>query len=1088
MAIKFTAMKQDDYLSIGKEVKDTFTKDPYSMLEAGLSSSTLFGNREMVGEFTKSAERDHVRAYIKLAAPVLNRMLAQENAALLSKILGKDSNDAKSICKFERVYDKHEKRLISIDEAKDTKDILCGAEIFRMWIDELDINEAIEESFLHTFKLRKDYVAFNKSGNGIKLPGGWFVESNDGPPLDIPTNVIFSCFRSPGTRLAYLLNMTSKENLRQCCSDFIVVVPIGMRPDIDNRHDPLSKLYADIVSANNALKLAIAGRFSPAEYVAHYRALDTAVARLMNNPTTNKPGRKPVRERVSGKEGFIRNQMLGKRVDYSGRSVITINPTLSIKNIGIPTKMAPKLFRYHTLSNRKNPDVSKVIGSDNNAKICKQLLSNNILKDVPVLIGRQPTLHRLSMQAYEAQLVDSRSIQINPLMVTAFNADFDGDQMWVRTVNSTPAVEEVKKLLLTNRNMFLPDNGEIAVMPRHEIVYGLNVCTRDVYRKTTPVASFSGEAELREAIYMQDVKVSQTVTCMGETDIAGKLIVKSCLKPYNTGNLTEITATAIKKHVSELFKFGVDTMIACVDKLVELGFKISELYPPTIRLLDDVDMGDLYKNFYDKMEDALTWYERGYEEEETYSMLFDNLYAEIDDNVKEHIVELAGKENGITRMSESGARGSKSNMMQIYAHKGRVQKNSRDSFKSVVENSYTEQLTSLEHFITSFGGRNGLIAKNINTSDTGYLSRQMWHACQPVVIHSNDCGTTKGITIDKVYIAMNYSRKELIDEIFIHMISGRYLTDGSYVTDERAKELCRTKESVAIRSPLTCDKPCCKKCYGEDPTTHEVVAVGAPVGFVAAQSIGRIGTQLSMDNFKKGGVTNKGDIVSSFARMEALVNMLNLHNNRKFATYDPVAWSDGEIIESIEDEGSKRVSIKGSRKSVHIPSGAILKSVAVRGEGMCLERGDYDVNELLAYAGLEAAQKYLIHELYGIYRDETEVSLKHFEVLVMSMTMAMVLNTDRKDLKVCQFHDLVQLKSGPLDNTQYALTLKGVKRIQTLRPMPLSGILMEEVSRGISEAVLMEMVDPLEYPLNRILLGLGTKQGTYYNGYIDSRR
>jgi hypothetical protein len=178
----------------------------------------------------------------------------------------------------------------------------------------------------------------------------------------------------------------------------------------------------------------------------------------------------------------------------------------------------------------------------------------------------------------------------------------------------------------------------------------------------------------------------------------------------------------------------------------------------------------------------------------------------------------------------------------------------------------------------------------------------------------------------------------------------------------------------------------------------------------------------------------------------------------------------------------------GGNKSVTLPNSAILKASVKKGESMCVERGDHIVEEVLAYVGLEEAQKYLIHELYKIYRDETEISLQHFEILVASMTMALVLNTDRSDLKVCQFHDLVQLKSGSLENTEYRLTLRGLRSIQTLRPMALSRIVMESVGSGLRHAVLMELVDPLEYPLNRILMGLGTKQGSYYTGYLNARR
>jgi DNA-directed RNA polymerase subunit beta' len=1058
------------------------------MLEAGLSSRKIFGSNRRMDDFQQSTEKDHVRAYIKLEGMVLNTVLAHKNGVLLAEILGKDKDEMKAVCRYERVLDKETNALVPIEEVQSIDEFLCGAEVLHKWIDEFDLEERTGEVLQRRLVGVKIPFTLDKGDGDIALIGDWYITPDEPEPQFDIKEYIHRVFRrdiaSGESVISYLLNMPNKEILYRCCLEYVSVLPLNMRPDIGERHDPLSKLYAGVISANNGLKLAKVGKLSVDEYIARYRALTKAVDLLLTTETVGSPQRKPIMKKLGGKEGHVRGHLYGKRTDYSGRSVITVNPTLSLRNVGIPKKMLTKLYRHHILKRRKDPDVTKILSRENDKKLCDQLTASSILNEVPVVIGRQPTLHRLSMQGYKPLPIESRSIQISPLAVTAFNADFDGDQMWVRVPCSDNAVKEAAQLLLTDYNMFAPDNGEVVVAPRHEILYGLNVCTRKFNNVTPKSHAFGTEQELFKALYNQDVKVYDNVTCAGQSDTAGWLAVKFCLKPYKPEKQEEITVSVIKRYVRELSLIGTDIMIDVIDRLVELGFKISELYPPAMKFLENITTEEFYRDFYEKAENALSLYERGYEEEDTFSIMFDNLYMEVEDKVKDSIVSLVGEENGVTRMAESGARGSRSNMMQIYAHKGRVQ----GVPKAIIENSYVDQLTPLEHFITSVGGRNGLLAKNINTSDTGYLSRQLWHACQPIVITGNDCGTKNGFAVRKSHIAMNYANKATVDEVFVNMITGRYLAeDGSLITEKRAKELCADTEDVVIRSPLACDKPCCRKCYGEDPATHKLVAVGSPVGIVAAQSIGRIGTQLSMDMFKKGGVASKGSVVSSFKKMESLVNMRHV-DKTKSSNYDPVAWCDGDIKETVNPNNTKRVSIEGSRKYVLIPSSAILKKAAVKGEGMCIERGDYDMHELLDYAGVEAAQRHLIHELYSIYRDETEINLKHFEVLVLSMTMAMVFITDRTDLKPGVFHDMVHLKNGSLENTEYVLTMKGTHDVQILRPMALSAIAMERITEGLSRAVFMGLEDPLRYPLNRMLLGLGTKQGTYYSGYVDSRR
>ena len=1101
MAIKFTAMSPADYTDIGREVKETYSNDPYANMGEGLTSSLIFGDKAKNFVTNKSTARDNIRGYISLARPIVNKVLARGDASLLAKVLGYSAETFRNICNFMTVWSKSEERLIPAKDAKSIDDILCYGEIFELMIDKFDIEEAIKLSFkgiirsVLTDKVCEKYAMsyegeILKRSEGIPLAGGWAFFPKDMKVYamyDAMQEAVKTYFNNEETRLTFLLNMSNTNNLKGAVTRYVTVLPLGMRPDVDGRHDPISVNYADLIAANNRLKLVTSGEFNCAEYIARYKAMARAADFLISTINPYRQKRKPIIEILKGKKGFIRGSMLGKRVDYSGRSVITIDPTLSVNEIAIPRKLAPKLYRHHLLKTYNKPILKDILGAENNEKMCERLEEKGILEKVPTIIGRQPTLHRLNMQAYNTKLTNTHSIQVNPLTVPAFNADFDGDQMWMRVPISQDAVQETKDLLMTTQNLFLAENGECTIKPRQEIVYGLNICTLD-YPKSASIASYDTFESVANAVLNQEVAVSDTVTAQGITDTAGKLAFRWCLGYRDPEEICEITTKSLGKYINTLLEKGNKTYIAAMDRMVKLGFGVGYIYPPTLKLLGYKDVVD-FTGFHESVQTATDWYNLGYEEESNFNLVYDTAYSNFDDKVKNNIIKTIGEDNGFSRLASSGARGSKGNLTQIFGYKGRVQKNKRESFKSVIEHSYVEQLTPLEHMVTAYGGRKGLIDKSLNTADTGYASRQMWHSGQSMVITSNDCGTHEGLTISKSDIAMFTDDEAIIRNSFANIIRGRYLAEtGQYISKDLANQIASTQDSVVIRSPLTCKKPCCRKCYGDDLSTNRNAAVGLPIGIIAAHSVGKIASQLSLDSFKKGGVATGGDVVSSFDKVEAYLNMRGFKDNDKFAGYDPIAWASGPIKSTPENNNRKRIRIEGSLKSISVPANALIKEVAEKGKGICVERGDYSPKELLEYAGVEETQKYLIHMLYSIHRDETEVNMKHFETLVASMTMAMVIDTDRKDLKVGQYHDMVQLMSGSLENTTYYKTIVGIKKVQTLRPMAMSGIIMEYIVDGLSRSVLLETEDPLMYPIQRAVLGMSTTSGNAYLDFTPNRK
>lgn len=1100
MPLKIERMTEEDYLKMGKEVKDGFEADS-AYLPAALNSPSIFGSVEYSPGEDKPVGIDHKRGYIHLCKPVVNFAIAQQNAELLRKLLNKDRAMTEEIVNFRTCYDTNSGEYLAIDDIESAEGVLWGAEIFRKWIDDFDV----EAGVIGCLELAMDGYRRESGGSGIGefkrassggylAAGDWRFFPNDEKTYEgLSLYIGRTVFSSRASRLSYLINLQGhKDRLYSMIMDYVSVVPLGMRPDIANRHDQMSCAYDEIISANKNLKMVMSGMFDPHAFVQRYKALSDRVYNLMVSPQSFRATRKSVIDKLSTKKGHIREKMLGKRVDYSGRSVITIDPFLSIRKVKLPKDMAPKLFRSHILSSMPNPNPADWIGMDKRDKCNSKLMSFGILDEVPVVIGRQPTLHKPSMRAFKAELTDERSIRINPLCVTGFNADFDGDQMWVRVPVGENAVTEVKELMSIEQNIYYPKNGECSVMPRQEIIYGLNVCTRSNMKKSSSKGSYADYRTLFEDLFQQRVKVSDTVSLAGYTDCAGRVAFAACLPKavFKSIGIKEVTSKTIAPYIEAMLELSVDSAIDGIDLMVELGFKVGYLYPPTLNLLDDDDIS--YEKdmdaFHDSMREITDLYERGLEEESAYDAAYDQHFMTVEDDVKSTIYDRVGRESGFVRLAESGARGSKSNMIQMYGYKGRIQKSSHESFKAVIEHSYTEQLTPLEHFVTAYGGRQGLINKSLNTADTGYAMRKMWHATSPYVITSEDCGTAEGIDIKKSDIAMFAETKEEVDDIFRKIITGRYQAKtNKYIDRSLAKKLCDEHTVVTIRSAITCNDPCCKKCYGDDPSTHRAAASGLPIGFIAAQSVGEPGTQLSMDSFKKGGIASKGGVTSSFAKLDAYIECKDLAHNKDFGTYDPVAWESGEVHEAYNPDGSKTVTIGNSKTSKKLPADALLRKEAVKGEGLCVERGDYDINELLMHTDVRTAQLYLIHTLYHIYKDECEISMKHFEVLAAAMTMHMVISTDRKDLYVGQFHDSIQMHSGSLENTVYVSTIKGIKEVQPSRTHALSRVIMESVKSGLASSLLLGLDDPLVYPLNRIAMG----QDIYCGGtweFLEERR
>jgi DNA-directed RNA polymerase beta' subunit len=1034
--IWFEPMTDEDYRNLGKQVKDTFVSDKFKLLTDNLSSPGIFGKRSSSYSAYKSTDRDNTRGYIHLSHPVVNTILAGKEAGLLGKLLGRTDISVKDIYNFNTVWSVSKDKLISPDEAENTSDILCGAEILQMFTEEF--NPATEAENIRV-KIAKSSDAEEELKNHL---------------------------RNPVSRLSLLSNLKNNNTVKAMITSYIAVIPPGLRPDIGNRHDPLSHLYANIISADKILKLS---DNNVNQYISGYQYLQNSVEKLMCEEDRYHPARKPVLSRIAGKEGIVRGKMPGKRTDYSGHSVITIDPYRSIVSVGIPKSMAAKLYQHHLISSYSSPQLKDILGTEpeHTEKLCERLVEKGITKQIPVLIGRQPTLHRHSMMAFTPEITDTQSIHLNPLCVSNYNADFDGDQMWTKVFNSPEALIEMNGSVHVTNNLRRTETGDCGFVPRHEILYGLNICTKE-YPSTEIKQFYSTLDEITADILNQNIKVSDTVTAEGITSSAGRLAVLNCVSPYiKFEDITEINSAVIKRYANILINFGSRIYISVTDALTSVGFRVANIYPPSLSVPDNIDTSLNFTEFNSIMKDTKKWYELGFEEETFYMQKFDKSLSEVEEKCKLNMNSLLEEGNGFAALCRSGARGSTANLVQIYMHRGNVKGN-------IIENSFIKQLTPLEHFCTAENCRGSLIAKSLSSAGTGYLSRQLWHASQSYTIVNDDCGTEKGILVSKAEIGMFEAETGEIDSVFKKIITGRYKAgkDGELITESYAEELCGKVSGIYIRSPLTCDKPCCAKCYGINLASNSISRSGLPVGVYAAHCVGRIGLQLAMDNFKKVG-TEK---VSNFDTLEMNINLIE-SKLTALSSYDPIARKDGDVIIKHLFNGKQELKIKGSAKSVTISGKVPVKSSVKRGEPMRMVRGDCNVSELAEYTGIEFAQRYLAHLLFNTYRSETEVNMKHFEVLIASMTMGIVFETDRKDLLTGHYHDLPLLKSGDLSGTKYELVLVPVKQVQRKRSEPVAGIAMEHMREGLMLSSLLGNKDTMKLPVSRMMFGKGSGTG-----------
>ena len=837
--------------------------------------------------------------------------------------------------------------------------------------------------------------------------------------------------------------------------DVLPVIPPDIRPmvQLDGGRfatSDLNDLYRRVINRNNRLKRLLELNAPEIIIRNEKRMLQEAVDALIDNgrrgrPVTGPNNRalKSLSDMLKGKQGRFRQNLLGKRVDYSGRSVIVVGPELKIYQCGLPKEMALELFKPFVMKRLVETGVA------GNIKSARKMVERSktevwdalevVIKDHPVMLNRAPTLHRLGIQAFEPVLVEGRAIKLHPLCCTAFNADFDGDQMAVHVPLSAEAQAEARLLMLAANNLLKPSDGKPVAVPTQDMILGSYYLTMDKDDDPGNGKVFTG---FDEAVMAYDegyiglhskIKVRMTKEIDGEIrsqlldTTLGKIIFNNPIPqdlgfvdrsdPANAFKL-EVDFLVNKKTLGQIIDkcikvHGVTVAAEMLDKIKAQGYKYSTKSGITVAVCDATippQKGEMLEKAEERVDAITANYKMGLMSNAERSKSVIKVWEECTNKVAQGLKDNLGKENPIYMMVDSGARGSESQLRQLAGMRGLIANTAGKTIEVPIRANYREGLNVLEYFISSRGARKGLADTALRTADSGYLTRRLVDVSQDVIIREEDCHCHDGIEVYDIT-----DGKEMIEPLK-ERLTGRYLLED--FVDEATGELIHAKDEmvtedvaekiadmvnarenpddrrIKIRSLLTCESEhgVCIKCYGSNLATGEPVTVGEAVGIIAAQSIGEPGTQLTMRTFHTGGIASSQDITQGLPRVEELFEA------RKPKTLAILAEIDGKLsfreikknehIVITNDENAEERSYLipyGFRKRFNTETDADGNPIYVK-KGTALTEGSPNPHDILAINGVNAVHDYLIKEVQRTYRMQgVDINDKHIEVIVRQM-------------------------------------------------------------------------------------------------------
>ena len=940
--------------------------------------------------------------------------------------------------------------------------------------------------------------------------------------------------------------------------DVIPVIPPDIRPmvQLDGGRfatSDLNDLYRRVINRNNRLQRLLELNAPDIIVRNEKRMLQEAVDALIDNgrrgrPVTGPNNRplKSISDMLKGKQGRFRQNLLGKRVDYSGRSVIVVGPELKMYQCGLPKEMALELFKPFVMKRLVETGVS------NNIKSARKMVERAkpevwdalevVIKDHPVLLNRAPTLHRLGIQAFEPVLVEGRALKLHPLVCTAYNADFDGDQMAVHVPLSAEAQAEARFLMLAANNLLKPSDGRPVAVPTQDMVLGSYYLTMQkdgekgegkVFRDFNEaiMAYQEGVVSLHAAI---KVRVTKDVGDHKITKIidatVGRIIFNDPI-PQDLGYVDrtksenqfdlEISFLVGKKQLGQIIdrcikQHGTAVTAEVLDRIKAQGFKYSTKGAITVAVCDAVippQKKDLLESADAQVDKITRQYRRGLISNEERSSLVLDVWSKTTEDVADALKNNLDQYNPIFMMADSGARGSMNQIRQLAGMRGLIANTAGVTIEMPIRANYREGLNILEYFISSRGARKGLADTALRTADSGYLTRRLVDVSQDVIIRQEDCGTHHGIEV--------YSIKEgneMIEPLQERLV-GRYLVEDfldpatgevlvskdKMMDDTDAKKIVDTgAETVMVRSILTCESKhgICSKCYGMNLANGKPVTVGEAVGIIAAQSIGEPGTQLTMRTFHTGGVAG-GDITQGLPRVE------ELFESRKPKKMAQLAEISGRVtLEEAKRNAICNVTITandGEVVSYALPyAGLRVKDGDTVEKGFALTEGALYPQDVLRVRGVHAVYDYLIQEVQKPYRQQgVDINDKHIEVICRQM-MRKVRVEDAGDsdllsgstVDLIRFEDAKEAVQKRIDagETNDGLELKlptctrllmGITKASLATDSFLSAASFQETTKVLTEAAIQGKVDHLLGLKENVIIGKLVPAGTGMHRYND---
>ena len=1085
-------------------------------------------------EVTRAKVRRERMGHIELAAPVSHiwyfkgipsrmglildlspRVL--ERVLYFSTYIVTDPGSVKELSKMQTLTEKEYRDLR--EKYEDDFQAGMGAEAIKKLLEEVDVEKVSQE-----LKAELETAAGQKRARILKR-------------LEVVES-----FRISGNRPEWMI------------LEAVPVIPPDIRPmvQLDGGRfatSDLNDLYRRVINRNNRLKRLLELGAPDIIVRNEKRMLQEAVDALIDNgrrgrPVTG-PNNRPLKslsDMLKGKQGRFRQNLLGKRVDYSGRSVIVVGPELKMYQCGLPKEMALELFK---------PFVMKRLvetGAVGNIKAARKSVERAkpevwdalevVIKNHPVLLNRAPTLHRLGIQAFEPVLVEGRALKLHPLVCTAYNADFDGDQMAVHVPLSAEAQAEARFLMLAANNLLKPSEGRPVTVPTQDMVLGSYYLTLD---KDGEVGEGKVFRNMEEAMMAYDAKaislhakirVRRTAEFNGETisglveTTMGRMIFNRPI-PQDLGYVDrstpenalkfEIDFLVGKKQLGQIIEHcikvhGTEQTAEVLDEIKAQGYKYSTISGITVAVCDatiPAAKKDLLKAAEAEINEISEEYAEGFlSESERYNAVL-RTWEKCTNDVTDALQKGLDRYNPIYMMADSGARGSMSQIRQLAGMRGLIANTSGKTIEIPIKANYREGLNILEYFISSRGARKGLADTALRTADSGYLTRRLVDVSQEVIIREEDCGTTEGIEVFDITAG-----PESIEPLHERLI-GRYLVDDfcdedgnvlvskdKLMTEEDADLIVgRGVERIKIRSVLYCraKNGVCKKCYGASLANRKPVEVGEAVGIIAAQSIGEPGTQLTMRTFHTGGVASAEDITQGLPRID------ELFEGRKPKHVAIINEIDGKVaFEEIKKNRHVVVTNDetGDSRSYLIPFGSRLtvKEGEYIKRGKRITEGSVNPHDVLAISGTQEVQDYLIQEVQRVYRMQgVDINDKHIEIIVRQMLRKVrVDDAGDTDLLVSSLADKNEVLSANeairqriangeegLKEATYTPILLGITKASLATDSFLSAASFQETTRVLTDAAIKGKVDSLIGLKENVIIGKLVPAGTGMKCYSE---